>query len=92
MRLTPGARIGAYEITGSLGAGGMGEVYRATDTKLRREVAVKVLPAALAADPDRLADSSGKPRSSRLSITRTSPRSTASKKVRLKPDATYAPS
>ena len=55
MSLTPGTRVGPYEITAPLGAGGMGEVYRATDTKLKREVAIKVLPAALASDPDRLA-------------------------------------
>ena len=51
MALTPGARLGPYEIIGSLGAGGMGEVYRARDTRLDRTVAIKVLPAALAADP-----------------------------------------
>jgi Tol biopolymer transport system component len=50
-----GTRLGAYEIVASLGAGGMGEVYRARDTKLGREVAIKVLPAAFAADPERLA-------------------------------------
>jgi Tol biopolymer transport system component len=50
-----GTRLGAYEITGQIGAGGMGEVYRATDTKLGREVAIKTLPAALASDKDRLA-------------------------------------
>jgi Tol biopolymer transport system component len=50
-----GARLGAYEITGKLGEGGMGEVFRATDPKLKREVAIKVLPAAFAEDPDRLA-------------------------------------
>jgi dipeptidyl aminopeptidase/acylaminoacyl peptidase/predicted Ser/Thr protein kinase len=50
-----GTRLGPYEITGTLGAGGMGEVYRATDTKLGREVAIKTLPAALASDADRLA-------------------------------------
>src|SRR6187401_221511 len=55
MTLTSGQRLGAYEILGSLGAGGMGEVYRARDTKLQREVAIKVLPEALAADRDRLA-------------------------------------
>jgi serine/threonine protein kinase len=50
-----GTKLGAYEITGSLGAGGMGEVYRAIDTKLGREVAIKTLPSALAAETDRLA-------------------------------------
>jgi serine/threonine protein kinase len=47
--------LGAYELTGLLGAGGMGEVYRATDTKLKRQVALKVLPAELTGDTDRLA-------------------------------------
>jgi len=55
MPLEPGARLGPYEIVGPLGAGGMGEVYRAKDTKLNRDVAIKVLPAAFAADPERLA-------------------------------------
>ena len=55
MALTPGTRLGRFEVIGSLGAGGMGEVYRARDTRLDREVAVKVLPDALAADRDRLA-------------------------------------
>ena len=55
MPLNPGTRIGSYEIVGILGAGGMGEVYRARDSKLNREVALKVLPAAVAADPERLA-------------------------------------
>ena len=53
--LTAGSRIGPYEIGSSLGVGGMGEVYRATDTRLGREVAIKVLPALLAQDVDRLA-------------------------------------
>jgi Tol biopolymer transport system component len=55
MTLAQGTRLGVYEITGALGVGGMGEVYRATDSKLGREVAIKTLPAALAADKDRLA-------------------------------------
>ena len=45
MALTSGTRLGAYEIVGLIGAGGMGEVYRARDTKLKRDVAIKVLPA-----------------------------------------------
>jgi len=53
--LSPGARIGVYEVTTLLGVGGMGEVYRAHDGKLNRDVAVKVLPELLASDPDRLA-------------------------------------
>ncbi len=55
MSLAPGTRIGAYEIIDAIGAGGMGEVYRARDTKLRRDVAIKVLPELFALDPDRLA-------------------------------------
>ena len=55
MTLAAGTRLGSYEIVAPLGAGGMGEVYRARDSKLKREVAVKVLPQSLAADPDALA-------------------------------------
>src|SRR5882724_9087725 len=55
MALTPGTRLGPYEIQSPLGAGGMGEVYRATDTKLGRDIALKVLPAEMAHDPERLA-------------------------------------
>ncbi len=55
MGLAKGSRIGPYEIVGSLGAGGMGEVYRARDSKLNRDVAIKVLPESFAHDPDRLA-------------------------------------
>lgn len=54
MSLTAGTRLGPYEIVSSLGAGGMGEVYRSRDTRLRRDVAVKVLPSSVATDPDRL--------------------------------------
>ena len=55
MPLSTGARIGSFEILAPFGAGGMGEVYRARDTKLGREVALKVLPAALANDADYIA-------------------------------------
>jgi hypothetical protein len=54
MPLAAGTRLGPYEILSPLGAGGMGEVYRARDTRLQREVAVKVLPSTVASDPDRL--------------------------------------
>jgi len=52
--LQPGTRLGPYQVVSALGAGGMGEVYRARDTRLGRDVAVKVLPAGLSADPERL--------------------------------------
>ena len=55
MSLTAGARLGAFEIIGPLGSGGMGEVYRARDLRLHRDVAIKVLPPATAADPQALA-------------------------------------
>src|ERR1044071_3876360 len=55
MTLIPGSRLGAYEIIAVLSAGGMGEVYRARDPRLNREVALKLLPELVAADPDRLA-------------------------------------
>src|SRR5712671_913274 len=55
LALTPGTRLGPYEILAALGAGGMGEVYRAHDTKLNRNVAVKVLPDSFASDPERVA-------------------------------------
>ena len=55
MALTPGTTLGPYDVTAQIGQGGMGEVYRARDTKLNRDVALKVLPDAFASDPDRLA-------------------------------------
>ena len=55
MTLTPGSRIGSYEIVSALGAGGMGEVYRATDLVLKRQVALKVLPSEVARNPERAA-------------------------------------
>jgi serine/threonine-protein kinase len=55
LALTPGSRLGPYEITTQIGAGGMGEVYQATDSHLKRSVAIKVLPASVASDADRLA-------------------------------------
>src|SRR5262245_14264583 len=55
MTLTAGSRLGSYEVLAPLGAGGMGEVYRARDTKLNRDVALKILPESFALDPDRLA-------------------------------------
>jgi serine/threonine protein kinase len=55
MSLSSGTRLGPYEILTLIGSGGMGEVYRATDTKLHRDVALKVLPDAFTLDPDRLA-------------------------------------
>src|SRR5688572_27507688 len=50
-----GSRLGPFEVTGLLGAGGMGDVYRARDTRLGRDVAIKILPAAFTGDPNRLA-------------------------------------
>jgi predicted Ser/Thr protein kinase len=63
MTLAAGSRLGAYEILAPLGAGGMGEVYRARDSRLSREVAIKVLPSATASDPDRRARFEGEARS-----------------------------
>ena len=55
MSLGSGARLGPYEIVSAIGAGGMGEVYRARDTKLRREIAIKILPEIFASDAGRVA-------------------------------------
>ncbi len=55
MALTVGSRLGHYDVTALIGEGGMGQVYQATDTQLKRQVALKILPDAFASDPDRLA-------------------------------------
>jgi len=55
MSLSPGRRLGPYQVTAQIGVGGMGEVYQATDTNLARKVAIKVLPESMAADAARLA-------------------------------------
>ena len=55
MPLTSGSQLGVFTITAKIGVGGMGEVYQATDTNLKRQVAIKVLPASVAGDADRLA-------------------------------------
>ena len=55
MALSPGTQLGSYEISTQIGVGGMGEVYRATDTNLKRQVAIKVLPDLVAADAERVA-------------------------------------
>ena len=60
MSFAPGHLIGPYEILAQLGVGGMGEVYRARDSRLGRDVAIKILPAALASDPNGWPVSSGK--------------------------------
>ena len=72
MALAAATRLGPYEIRGLLGAGGMGEVYRAFDPRLGREVAVKVLPEEVGRDPERLAASSGRRGRSPPSTTRAS--------------------
>ena len=57
MALEIGSRLGHYDVTALIGEGGMGQVYQATDTKLKRQVALKILPDAFSADPQRLAES-----------------------------------
>ncbi len=59
MPLQPGTTLGPYRVTAKIGEGGMGEVYRARDTKLDRDVALKVLPEAFTSDPDRLVPRGG---------------------------------
>jgi serine/threonine protein kinase len=73
--LAPGVRVGPYEIISQLGAGGMGEVYRARDTRLERAVAIKVLPDAVTASTETLERLQGKRERPRRSTTRTSARS-----------------
>ena len=55
MSIAIGTKLGSHEITGVLGRGGMGEVYRARDTKLKRDVAIKILPEEFSLDPERIA-------------------------------------
>ena len=73
MSLTPGARLGPYEIIARIGKGGMGEVHRARHLKLRRDVAIKVLPADLAGDPVRLARFEREARTASAAFPRLSP-------------------
>ena len=77
MSLAPGDRFGPYQVLAAIGAGGMGEVYRARDTRLNRDVAIKILPDALAHNPTASNDLAAKRNCSPRSIIRTSRRSTA---------------
>jgi serine/threonine protein kinase len=95
MPISPGTRLGAYEVLELMGAGGMGEVYRARDTRLNRDVAVKVLSEVFALDPERLARlkreaqvlaSLNHPNMARSRSWTSDWRSSL---VRLKPDTTY---
>jgi serine/threonine protein kinase len=71
LSVTIGAQLGSHELIGLLGKGGMGEVYRARDTKLKREVAIKILPDEFSRDPDRVSRFSVKPKCSPRSTIRT---------------------
>ena len=83
MAMEAGTRLGPYEVLAALGAGGMGEVYRARDTTLSRDVAMKMLPASFAGDPERLARFEREAQDAGVAQpSRTSRRSTASKKRR----------
>ena len=78
----PCTHLGPYQVTARIGAGGMGEVYKATDTRLGREVAIKVLPTEVASSPELASVSSAKPGRSRSSVTRISARSMTSASAR----------
>ena len=80
MALAIGSRIAHYDVTALIAEGGMGQVYQATDTKLGRQVALKILPEAFAADPDRLARFQREAQVLAASTIPTSRRSTAWKK------------
>ena len=79
MSLSEGTSLGPYNIVSPLGEGGMGEVYRATDSRLKRQVAVKILPSGVAADQTGSPGSSARLKSWPRSIIRTSRQSTGSK-------------
>jgi serine/threonine protein kinase len=82
MSLPEGSRLGAYEVVALIGAGGMGEVYRARDTKLDREVAIKILPDAFACDPERVARFEREAKTLATLITHISARSRPGRRVR----------
>ena len=87
MPLSPGTRLGPYDILDKLGEGGMGEVYRGRDARLNRDVAIKVLPSAFAADPERLARFTREAQTLAALAIPTSRRSTVSRTCRPAADA-----